>query len=224
MPPKHEVKWGQEINHKTKGVHALMKLRLDETGKKSKQLKLLLAFLTSNFEGLNIDDLESDDEDAPPEYPGKDTVDIVADYLTRLRDHVWRELRNTYMSTFDVLAKELVITVPAVWSERAKDQTLKAVTRAKFDTSKIIMVTEPEAAAIYSLKEMRDGAMRDEVKVGDNFVLCDAGGGTVDLISYKITQTAPIFKIEEAAIGSGDKCGASYVDKVRLPSTDAYQS
>lgn len=48
------------------------------------------------------------------------------------------------------------------------------------------------------------------------FVLCDAGGGTVDLISYKITQIQPTFRIEEAAIGSGDKCGATYVDKVRL--------
>jgi hypothetical protein len=43
---------------------------------------------------------------------------------------------------------------------------------------------------------------------------CDAGGGTVDLISYKITQTKPTFRVEEAAVGSGDKCGASYIDKV----------
>jgi len=36
----------------------------------------------------------------------------------------------------------------------------------------------------------------------------------VDLISYTITQKHPCFKIEEAAVGSGDKCGASYIDKV----------
>jgi hypothetical protein len=35
-----------------------------------------------------------------------------------------------------------------------------------------------------------------------------------DLISYRITQVSPVLKVEEAAIGSGDKCGASYVDKV----------
>jgi hypothetical protein len=45
---------------------------------------------------------------------------------------------------------------------------------------------------------------------------CDAGGGTVDLISYKITQTTPTFRVEEAAVGSGDKCGATYVDKVNM--------
>jgi hypothetical protein len=44
---------------------------------------------------------------------------------------------------------------------------------------------------------------------------CDAGGGTVDLISYRVTQRHPTFKIEEAAVGSGDKCGATYVEKVR---------
>ena len=28
--------------------------------------------------------------------------------------------------------------------------------------------------------------------VGDGFVVCDAGGGTVDLISYEITSLKPI--------------------------------
>ena len=51
-------------------------------------------------------------------------------------------------------------------------------------------------------------------QVGDVFVLCDAGGGTVDLISYKVTQTSPTFLIEEAAVGSGDKCGATFIDQV----------
>ena len=46
-------------------------------------------------------------------------------------------------------------------------------------------------------------------------MLCDAGGGTVDLISYKVTQITPTFRIEEAAVGSGDKCGATYVEQVR---------
>ena len=49
---------------------------------------------------------------------------------------------------------------------------------------------------------------------------CDAGGGTVDLISYRVTQRHPTFKIEEAAVGSGDKCGATYVEKVRAKILD----
>ena len=57
------------------------------------------------------------------------------------------------------------------------------------------------------------------LQVGDVFVLCDAGGGTVDLISYQVTQTSPTFKIEEAAVGSGAKCGATFVEDVRILSS-----
>ncbi len=193
-----------------------MKLKLDEKLKRSKQLKLILAYLSSQMDGLSLDDIEddSDDEDGPPDYPGKSAVDIVADYLKEVRKSFMVHLNKQYgpvlMST---LRKELIVTVPAVWSERAKDLTLKAVGEAGFEAHSIAMITEPEAAAVYTLKGMTEGVSKDDVKIGDFFVMCDAGGGTVDLISYKVTQLHPVFLIEEAAVGSGDKCGATYVDK-----------
>lgn len=167
VPSKDDIQWGNQIRPNTKGkVHTLMKLSLDEHQKKSKQLKLLLAFLSSSLGGLNLSDSDSEDEDGPPDYPGRGPVDIVGDYLTEVRKHVWGELTRRYGETiFSNLTKELVVTVPAVWSERAKDLTLKAVTKAKFDTEKISLVTEPEAAAIYTLKGMTEGANREEVKV-----------------------------------------------------------
>jgi hypothetical protein len=51
------------------------------------------------------------------------------------------------------------------------------------------------------------------LKVGDSFVLCDAGGGTVDLISYTITKLSPTLEIEEAAAGSGALCGSTYLNR-----------
>ena len=219
VPPEHEIEWGYKIKPTTKGkVHALMKLKLDERLKKSKQLKLLLAFLSSQMDGLNLDDSDdsddSDEEEGPPDYPGKAPVDIVADYLIELRKSFYKGLVKQYGEVLLAsLRKELVATVPAVWSERAKDLTMKAVAKAGFNAASISMVTEPEAAAVYTLKCMTEGANKDDVRVGDYFVMCDAGGGTVDLISYKITQISPTFRIEEAAVGSGDKCGATYVDK-----------
>ena len=190
-----------------------MKLKLDEKMKGSEQFRMLLAFLTRNMADVDIDDI-LDKPDGPPDYPGKDPVDMVTDYLGHIREKTWEILGDTYgTELLNTMTKHLVVTVPAVWSERAKDLTLKAVTRAKFDVGKIMLVTEPEAAAIYTLKSMREGPNKDDIKVGDVFVLCDAGGGTIDLISYKITQIQPVFRIEEAAVGSGDKCGATYVDK-----------
>lgn len=211
QPPTAAISWGYQIKPTTTAkVHALMKLKLDTKLKRSKQLKLLLALLTQSVEGLNLDesDGEEDPEDAPPEYPGKSAVDIVADYLAEVRKHIWKGIADQYgQALFNSISKELVVTVPAVWSERAKDLTLKAVGRADFDATTISIVTEPEAAAVYTLRGMKEGVNKADVKVGDMFVICDAGGGTVDLISYKISRTDPIFRLEEAAVGSGDKCG-----------------
>jgi uncharacterized protein YxjI len=51
------------------------------------------------------------------------------------------------------------------------------------------------------------------LKAGDTFVLCDAGGGTVDLISYTITKLSPILEIKEAAAGTGALCGSTFLNK-----------
>jgi hypothetical protein len=51
------------------------------------------------------------------------------------------------------------------------------------------------------------------LKVGDTFVLCDAGGGTVDLISYTITKPSPKLEVKEAAAGTGALCGSTFLNR-----------
>jgi uncharacterized protein YxjI len=51
------------------------------------------------------------------------------------------------------------------------------------------------------------------LSIGDSFILCDAGGGTVDLISYTITVLHPILKVEEAAGGTGALCGSTFLNR-----------
>ncbi len=45
-------------------------------------------------------------------------------------------------------------------------------------TGLLRLITEPEGAAEYALRSIRPNTM----KVGDCFTVCDAGGGTVDLV------------------------------------------
>jgi hypothetical protein len=51
------------------------------------------------------------------------------------------------------------------------------------------------------------------LEVGDTFVLCDAGGGTVDLISYTITKASPMLELKEVAAGSGALCGSTFLNR-----------
>ena len=68
-----------------------------------------------------------------------------------------------------------VITVPAIWKDSAKSLTRQAAVRAGIPDRKLELITEPEAAALYCATICREVDLRD----GDRFVVCDAGGGTV---------------------------------------------
>ena len=72
------------------------------------------------------------------------------------------------------------------------------------------IISEPEAAAIYALHAMDPHS----ISIGDTFVLCDAGGGTVDLISYTVSQLKPILRVQEAAPGSGRLCGSTFLNRI----------
>ena len=76
--------------------------------------------------------------------------------------------------------------------------------------TEIQIISEPEAAAIYALDIMDPHI----IGPGDTFVICDAGGGTVDLISYTVSRLKPILRLDEAASGTGGLCGSSYLNRI----------
>lgn len=152
----------------------------------------------------------------------KSPVDVVSDYLTALYDVIMSNLRREQGENFiNKTAIDWVMTVPAVWSEKAQALTKEAASRAGIgqrEKDRLFILSEPEAAAVYAISELyqRDISRRNDpntLKVGDTFVLCDAGGGTVDLISYRVGQLQPSLGISEVAVGSGAKCGSTFVDR-----------
>ncbi|KAH8174888.1 hsp70 protein [Sarocladium implicatum] len=140
---------------------------------------------------------------------GKNVVDAVSDYLTQVHAHTMDTLTRRYGESFMASTKvEFVLTCPAVWSDAAKNTTLQAAERAGMGSrTEIQMISEPEAAAVYTLKAIQP----NHLNVGDNFIVCDAGGGTVDLIAYKIISLKPL-RVEESAVGTGGLCGSAFLN------------
>jgi len=96
-----------------------------------------------------------------------------------------------------------ILTVPAIWSDSAKKKTEDAAIRAGMGNENgLELLSEPESAAIYTLKNV--DTTHSQIRVGDRIVVCDAGGGTVDLISYDIERTHPSLSVMECAAGTGD--------------------
>ncbi|CAZ84109.1 unnamed protein product [Tuber melanosporum] len=105
---------------------------------------------------------------------------------------------------------EYILTVPAVWSDRSKSDTLKCAVDAGFcSAGEVSLITEPEAAAVYTFTTLPEYS----IKKGTIFLTCDAGGGTVDLITYRVLDTKPVLKVEEATLGTGGLCGSVYLNR-----------
>jgi hypothetical protein len=152
----------------------------------------------------------------------KQPVDIIADFLRHVKDHLVNTLDEEYRrEVWTTLPITLVVTVPAVWSEAAKDRTLQAVRQAGFNSmclpsmDSTLLATEPEAAAIYTIKTLRGTTQDHRLAINDGFIICDMGGGTVDLISYRVAELLPTV-VEEATIGTGHQCGGSFIDRAFL--------
>ena len=122
----------------------------------------------------------------------KTAQEVVTDYLRLLWNYTLQDIRN-HCDGYDddIFGLKIVLTVPAMWTPAAKEKTIQAA-RASGMPNDISLVTEPEAAALATLKEKAEEGILKVctipafgysrlmcVQVGDAFVVCDAGGGTV---------------------------------------------
>ena len=87
----------------------------------------------------------------------KTAQEVVADYLKLLWEYTIDDIIKFHPDYRNLFSIRVVLTVPAIWSPGAKDKTQKAAKLAGIPGD-IQMVTEPEAAALATLKD----------KVGDN--------------------------------------------------------
>ncbi|CAJ2504004.1 Uu.00g113980.m01.CDS01 [Anthostomella pinea] len=146
---------------------------------------------------------------------GKTAVEIVGDYLGKLWSHVLMKIMKTEGAIIDAVPFHVVLTVPAIWKDYTRDRMRLAAKRAGIMKNRaagptvVSFISEPEAAAFATTHEHR---RRGNLKAGDTFVVVDAGGGTVDVISYKIEVPKPLV-VTECVEGDGDLCGASFVDE-----------
>ncbi|PWY95394.1 actin-like ATPase domain-containing protein [Aspergillus sclerotioniger CBS 115572] len=138
----------------------------------------------------------------------KDAVQVTADFMRHLIRHAEEVLERRLGIPAKAIDKRFTLTVPAVWSDKAKHRTLQAAEKAGISLEEISLVSEPEAAALYSLRATQPNS----IAKNDVLIVCDAGGGTVDLISYQITELEPL-ALMEVVKGAGRICGSMILDQ-----------
>ncbi|CAG7561921.1 unnamed protein product [Fusarium equiseti] len=138
---------------------------------------------------------------------------LISDYLRMLWKHTLNTITKDRGSAVDALQFHVVITVPAIWKDYARQHMMEAAKKAGIldrraaGRTRLTFVPEPEAAALATLCEPGR-----RIRFNDVYLVCDAGGGTVDLITYKITSVNPVC-LEEAVEGTGGLCGGIFIDQ-----------
>ncbi|KAI6872119.1 hypothetical protein KC338_g1774 [Hortaea werneckii] len=143
---------------------------------------------------------------------GKRPVAVIADYLSWLWTKVKDEIvqAESIKNLFERVEVTVVVTLPACWSDRAKEGMHNAVKQSGIakDATFLKFASEPEAAAIYGLKSR---VKKGEVDEGDCVIVCDAGGGTVDVVSYQIRSLDPL-SVDQVVTAQGGFCGSAFIN------------
>ncbi|KAF9170668.1 hypothetical protein BGX21_005119 [Mortierella sp. AD011] len=138
----------------------------------------------------------------------------ISDYLRALHTHAIGEIFKNSAGGFNQSHIQYCLTVPAMWTDAAKGVMRQTAIQAGLiqpsdPAHRLLLVSEPEAAAMYCERKCEQFNLRH----GDRFMICDAGGGTVDLIVFQVDYSSGTRHLIEVTRGSGASCGSGFLDE-----------
>ncbi|KAL2870171.1 Hsp70 family protein [Aspergillus lucknowensis] len=142
---------------------------------------------------------------------GKTAELVTEDYFRAVYSHILR-IFETELKGCPLPSITFYISVPAVWSERAKQATMLAATSAGFGSREgdaVELIREPEAGLCYSLEF---GGLR--LQQGQGVLVADLGGGTVDVALYLVQNLEPALQVHPLVAMQGAKCGGTAIDRL----------
>ncbi|KAL4230259.1 hypothetical protein ACF0H5_010645 [Mactra antiquata] len=134
--------------------------------------------------------------------------------LRFLKDHALNTI-NSQGKAVDELDIHWVLTVPAIWSDGAKQFMREAALKAGIESNNLSIALEPEAASVYckflpSHQLSESSASQSMFKPGVKYMVVDLGGGTADITVHKVESGKKLCEIHGP---SGGAWGGTKVDE-----------
>ncbi len=134
------------------------------------------------------------------------------DASARLLEHL-KEAWNHEMASGDpeacMEAQDIYLTVPASFDAVARELTVQAARAAGLEH--FTLLEEPQAA-FYSWIESCGDLWREQIKVGELILVCDAGGGTTDFSLIQVTEEEGELGLRRVAVGEHLLLGGDNMD------------
>ena len=109
---------------------------------------------------------------------------------------------------------EWKVTVPAIWKNKSKEIMLNASKKAGIfneGNELCFLALEPEAAACAYTNEGTSD--QNAIEPGKIYIICDIGGGTIDISTHKRVNNKGQIYIEEVYPPSGGNYGSTYINQ-----------
>ncbi|XP_052818220.1 heat shock 70 kDa protein 12A-like [Mya arenaria] len=143
-------------------------------------------------------------------------IDVFSKVIKHISEDLYQKLgkKTTGVSPDDVL---WVITIPAIWSDAAKQFMREAANKAEIEDEHLKLILEPEAASLFcnmqkscKIVKVDDTVAMEPFPVGQKYIVADLGGGTADLAVHEILEDR---NLREIARSDGDAYGGILVDE-----------
>ncbi|KAF4572464.1 hypothetical protein EYR36_006969 [Pleurotus pulmonarius] len=152
-----------------------------------------------------------------PELPPNVSIDqIFADFFSFVKLQIMLYISRSYAdgaNIWETLEPSMyfILTTPNGWEGAQQDRMRKAAIKGglvdKNGGRRIKFVTEAEAALLYAANT---GNVDDWLSEGGNVILCDCGGGTIDITGYSVTRVNPL-RLEESSAAQCYLAGGVHV-------------
>lgn len=144
---------------------------------------------------------------------------IICDTLKVIKEAAIAKLCSSFGDVLEVEKITWVVTVPAIWSNFAKQfmrqSCFDAGIISKVESTRLILALEPEAAVASCIYDMNK-----VIRLSNNaqFLMIDCGGGTVDITAHSIASggfnddSSPL-SLSELAAPQGGPWGSMRVNE-----------
>ncbi|XP_071139912.1 heat shock 70 kDa protein 12A-like [Mytilus edulis] len=140
-------------------------------------------------------------------------IKVFTESIRFLKDH-FLEMFTDKKLGFTINDVFFVITVPAIWSDAAKQFMRVASEKAGIKSSQMMLAYEPEAAALFCSLLPEDQGIAKYFQERRRLMIVDLGGGTADITVVKvIKREEKLTYIEHVYRVTGGAWGGNQVNK-----------
>ncbi|KAL3878936.1 hypothetical protein ACJMK2_031260 [Sinanodonta woodiana] len=143
-------------------------------------------------------------------------IKVISLVIRYLKDDLCEQVKLKIAGTLLVEDIQWVLTVPAIWNDKARQFMREAAVEAGINDKQLLIALEPEAASLYcrhiplELKESGGTSCIVPLSPGTRYIVVDAGGGTIDITIHEVLEDGNVKEIYKA---TGGAWGGQEVDE-----------